>query len=218
MGWVESAFGAYNNLISGFPIKIQLFINLFLLTIIVVIYAIFIWRLYIFISTKDIIRLNLNRYNSAKHPFLVKFNATVLYILEYIIILPILIIFWFAFFTILLTLLSKGIETTTIALIAAITIAAIRVISYIPKYGEAAAGETAKVVPFTLLAISLTDPTFFHFNEIANQFLKIPEAINEISIYIFFIFALEIFLRILSFGGLAFRRSNRENSAKKENT
>ncbi len=177
----------------------QSFANLFLLTIFVAIYVIFIWKLHIFISTKNILRLNLNKYNRTKHPLLAKIFAGLLYLLEYIIILPILIFFWFMIFAVLLIFIARGMEPGAIILLAALTIAVLRVVAYIPKYGESASAETAKVIPFTLLAVGLTEPLFFDSEEIMTRVFDIPQLFQGISQYIFFIVAIELILRFLTF-------------------
>ena len=177
----------------------QIFISLLFPTIVVAIYVIFIWKLHIFISTKNILRLNLNKYNKSTHPALAKIFAGFLYFLEYLIILPILIFFWFLIFAILLVFIARGMEPGAIILLAAITIAVLRVVSYIPKYGENASGEAAKVIPFTLLAIGLTEPLFFNPEEILARVSDIPQLFQGISPYIYFIVAIELILRSSNF-------------------
>ena len=177
----------------------QIFISLLFPTIVVAIYVIFIWKLHIFISTKNILRLNLNKYNKSTHPALAKIFAGFLYFLEYLIILPILIFFWFLIFAILLVFIARGMEPWAIILLAAITIAVLRVVSYIPKYGENASGEAAKVIPFTLLAIGLTEPLFFNSEEILARVSDIPQLFQGISPYIYFIVAIELILRSSNF-------------------
>ena len=175
------------------------FINLLFPTVIIAIYVVFVWKLHIFISTKNILRLNLNKYNRTSHPLLAKMVAGLLYFLEYIIILPILIFFWFMIFAILLIFIAKDMEPGSIIFLAAITIAVLRVVSYIPKYGESASAETAKIIPFTLLAIGLTEPLFFNSEEILARVSDIPQLFQGISSYIFFIVAIELILRSLTF-------------------
>ena len=180
-------------------VQTQIFGNLFLLTIFVAIYIIFIWKLHIFISTKNILRLNLNKYNLVNHPLFTKIIAGLLYFLEYVILLPILIFFWFLIFAILLIFIARGMEPGSIILLAAITIAVLRTVAYIPKYGESASAETAKIIPFTLLAIGLTEPLFFNSEEIMARVSDIPQLFQGISPYIFFIVAIELILRSLTF-------------------
>ncbi|MEK6823736.1 MAG: hypothetical protein AABY06_01760 [Nanoarchaeota archaeon] len=196
---IEGFIESYKILINGLSPQASIFINLFLLTIFIAIYVIFIWKLHIFISTKNILRLNLNKYNLTKHPVFSKIIAGLLYFLEYIIIMPILIFFWFMIFAILLIFIARGMEPSSIILLAAITIAVLRVVSYIPKYGESASAETAKIIPFTLLAIGLTEPLFFNPEEIITRGLNIPQLFQGISPYIFFIIAIELILRSLTF-------------------
>ena len=178
---------------------VETFSNLLLKTILVAIYVIFIWKLHIFISTKNILRLNLNKYNKNNHPILAKIIAGFLYLLEYVIILPILIFFWFLIFAILLMFIASGMEPGSIILLAAITIAVLRVVAYIPKYGESASAETAKIIPFTLLAVGLTGPLFFNSEEIIARISDLPQLFQGISPYIFFIVAIELILRSLTF-------------------
>ena len=180
-------------------VQTQIFGNLFLLTIFVAIYIIFIWKLHIFISTKNILRLNLNKYSRTNHPLFTKIIAGFLYFLEYIIILPVLIFFWFLIFAILLIFIVRGMEPGSIILLAAITIAVLRVVSYIPKYGESASAEASKIIPFTLLAIALTEPLFFNSEEIIARAYDIPQLFQGISPYILFIVAIELILRSLTF-------------------
>ena len=180
-------------------VQTQIFGNLLLKTILVVIYTIFIWKLHLFISTKNILRLNLNKYNRTDHPLLSKIIAGLLYFLEYVIILPILIFFWFLIFAILLIFIAKGMDPASIILLAVLTIAVLRIVAYIPKYGESASAEAAKIIPFTLLAIGLTEPLFFNPEEIIARAWNIPQLFQGISPYIFFIVAIELILRSLTF-------------------
>src|SRR3989338_8445117 len=83
----------YKSLLSVAPPAFQSFITLFLIVLLMVIYSVFIWKLDKFIGTKNIFGLNLNQYNKSSHPFFVKLVASLFYLLEYIIILPILICF-----------------------------------------------------------------------------------------------------------------------------
>jgi len=178
---------------------VEIFSDLLLRTILVAIYVVFIWKLHIFISTKNILRLNLNKYNKSTHPVAAKITAGLLYFLEYILILPILIFFWFLIFAILLVFIAKGMDSQSIILLAAITIAVLRVVAYIPKYGESASAETAKVIPFTLLAIGLTEPLFFSSEEVMSRAFNIPQLFQGIKPYIFFIIAVELILRFMNF-------------------
>jgi len=195
-GLIEDIIAAYHGFLANLPLWAQNFIELFLLVILVVAYTIFIWKLYRFISRKNFFRLNLNKYNKSEHVFIEKIIAGFFYILEYIIILPFLIFFWFAVFTLFLMLLTNDMEISSILVIAAVVIAAVRMTAY---YKEDLSKELAKLLPFTLLAIAMLTPGFFDLGRILQNISKIPTFFGEIVIYIVFIISLEIILRFFDF-------------------
>jgi hypothetical protein len=188
--------GAYQSLMSALPSGMQNFINLFLLVLIIVIYSIFIWKFYRLIGTKNIITLNLNKYNRSEHPVFSKLVAGLFYFAEYIIILPFLIFFWFTIFTVFLILLTEGIEMSNILIISATIIGAIRMTSYIPKYGEKLSKEIAKLVPFTLLGIAITRSGFFTQGNMIAHLGQLPQFLGDVPSYLGFIILLEIILRV----------------------
>jgi len=190
---------AYNSFLSTLSQPAQSFINLFLLVLLVVIYSIFIWKFYRFISTRNILGLNLSQYNKSEHPLGTRLLAGGLYLAEYIIILPFLIFFWFSVFTIFLIFLTENLELQTILLISVTIIAAIRMTSYIPNYGENLSKEIAKLFPFTLLAISLLNPSFFDFERVISHLSQLRGLFSVIFNYLIFIIILEIFLRFFEF-------------------
>src|SRR3990172_9578062 len=139
--------GAYSGFLSVLPPFFQSFFNLFFLALLVVIYAVFIWKFHRFIGTRNIFNLNLSKYNTADHPTVAKIVAGALYLLEYIILLPVIIFFWFAVFTIFLIFLTENLELSTVLTLSVTIIAAIRMCSYLPNYGETVAKEVAKLLP-----------------------------------------------------------------------
>jgi len=189
----------YNSIVLSMPVWAQKSINLFLLILLVVIYSIFIWKLYRFVSRKNIIELDLNQYNTSEHPFLEKFFAGIFYIIEYLIIMPLLIFFWFAVFGIALLLLTDNIEIKNIIILAATIVGAIRVIAFLPNYGKELSKELASLIPFTLLAIAMITTGFFNFDRILVHLGEIPRFFSEILIYLLFIVVLEIIMRFLGF-------------------
>ena len=203
MGVVDSIIGMitsmHDGIMNSVPPWAQLGITFFILIILIVIYSVIIWKFYRFIARKNILELNLNQYNRSAHPVLQKLLAGFFYFIEYIIILPFLIFLWFAIFAILLILLTDSLEVKGVILLSATIIGAIRMLSYIPKYGQSLAKEVAKLLPFTLLAISMTKTNFFNFSRIIDQVGQLPEFFNSIAIYILFIIFLEVVLRLFEF-------------------
>lgn len=198
-GGISVITNTYNAFLSWMPSSAQNFVNLFLLVLLVVIYAVFIWKLYRFIAKKNIFELNLNKYNKLAHPFFAKAFASVLYLLEYIIILPFVIFFWFAAFTFFLVLLTNNIPLHSLIIVAVIVIAAVRMTSYIPKYGENLAKEIAKLLPLNLLAIALIGQSTFNFDNVLTNLGAFPGLIGTIFNYLIFIIILEIILRFFEF-------------------
>jgi len=162
--------------------------------ILIVFYSIFVWKLYKFIAKKNIIDLNLNKYNKAKHPILIKFLALMLFLLEYIIIIPILIFFWFSAFAVFLLLLSKNTPINQILVVSAAIVGAIRMTSY---YSNDLSKDLAKIFPFTVLVVSLLDPQFLANSNLIYRVLEIPALMKNIILYIIFIAGIEFIMRIL---------------------
>ncbi|MEK6847838.1 MAG: hypothetical protein AABX50_01800 [Nanoarchaeota archaeon] len=183
---------AYSGFLSVLPPFFQSFINLFFLAALIFIYAVFIWNLHKFISTKNILNLNLNQYNKAEHPIIAKIVASGLYLLEYIVIMPLLIFFWFSLFG-LFMIIFTDLQIDFILLISAVIVAAIRMVAH---YKEPVAREVAKLLPLNLLAISLLVPGFFSFERILGNINQIPGFFSVILYYLLFIVVLETVLRV----------------------
>jgi hypothetical protein len=202
MGVTDTVIGGisatYTNFLTTLPGWIQEVVNVFLWIILIFIYAIVIWKFYRFIAKKNIITLNLNKYNRSEHPVFSKVLGGALYLVEYILILPILVFFWFSVFAILLILVAENLDIQRITLISAVIIGAIRLVSYTPRYGQALAKEVSKLLPFTLLGIAITRPDFvFEFTRVIENVTQIPAFFQQIFLYLMFIYFLEIVLRVL---------------------
>jgi len=186
----------YQGFLNALPSWGQSFINLFLLVLLIFIYAIFIWHFYRYISKKNLLELNLNKYNRSEHPVFAKLMAGIFYFLEYIIILPFLIFFWYFIFTFFLLFLTQELAIGAILIISAAIIASVRMAAY---YKEDVAKEIAKMLPFMLLGISLLTPGFFSFERILSQLEILGDFFQNIFHYLSFIIVLEILLRFFDF-------------------
>ena len=201
-------FTFYNSALSLLPLFAQKFVNLFLIVLLIFLYSVFIWKFYRFVAKKNIIELNLNKYNRSEHPFLSKTIAAFFYFIEYIIVMPFLIFFWFSIFTLFLIFLTDSLEIGVLLIMSAAIIAAIRMASY---YHEDLSRDLAKLFPFTLLAISLLNANFFSIERILNRFQDIPTFFGEIFIYLIFIILLEIILRVVDFLFSLFKLNEEDN-------
>lgn len=199
----------YDSILSYIPKEYHIFLVLGFYVVLIAIYVIFIWKFYRFLARRDIIELDLEKYNTSSHPGLRKFVAVLFFLLEYIIILPFLIFFWFAILALFLLLLAKNQALGNIILISAAVIGATRITSYV---SEDLSKDLAKMLPFTLLGIFLIDPSFFSVQDFITRLFDIPSLLQHILLYLVFIFALEIILRGLFTLIDLFKRNSEESS------
>lgn len=184
----------YNTFLLSLPIWARNFINLFLIALMIFLYAIAIWKFYRFIAKKNIFELNLKKYNTASHPVVEKLLAGIFYFVEYLLIMPIIVFIWYAVFTLFFLLLTENIELNKLLIISATIIAAIRFAAY---YKEDLAKDLAKLLPFTILGVALTTQfSTFGFQKVIAQLAGIPTLLNHIVIYLLFILVVEFMLRV----------------------
>lgn len=186
----------YKGFIDFLPPFFGDFFNFLFLVLLVALYCIIIWKLYRFIAKKNIIELNLNKYNTSEHPVVTKILAAIFYFIEYIILMPFWVFIWFSIFTIFLVFLTENLAINTLLIISATIVAAIRMTAY---YREDLSKDIAKLLPFTLLSISILNPDFFNVERILGHFSSIPGLFSKISLYLTFIIILEIILRAFEF-------------------
>ncbi|MBT6690626.1 hypothetical protein HN903_01490 [archaeon] len=184
------------NIKTMFATETSLSLTLAFFTAVIVIYSIFVFYFYRFLANKNIIELNLNQYNQYSNPALVKIFAAFLYIIEYLILLPILTFFWFSVLSILILILAKGLPVPTVLLISAALVTAVRITSYV---NEDLAKDLAKMVPFTLLAIAITTAGFFDMSIFFYRLAEIPQLFSNIPYYLLFIVGIELIMRIGEF-------------------
>ena len=165
-------------------------------TTVIVIYSIFVFYFYRFLARKNIIELNLNQYNQYSNPAAIKFFAAAFFIIEYIILLPILTFFWFAILAVLILILAKELPVDTVLLIAAALVASIRVTSYV---NEDLAKDLAKMLPLTFLAIAITTTGFFDLSIFFARIGEIPSLFSSVPYYLVFIIGIELIMRIAEF-------------------
>lgn len=191
---------AYESLTNILPPFATSFISFFLIAVLLVISAIIIYKFYKSVARKNLIHLDLAKYNKSTNPLFVKLVAGLLYFIEYVLILPFFIFLWFVVLTIFLLLLTER-TIETLLLVSATLIAAIRMTSY---YSQDLSKDLAKLVPFTLLATSLLTPNFFSVERVLGQIALIPNVFGNVFYYLLFIVILEIVLRSFELFGSLF--------------
>lgn len=168
------------------------FIMIFFTTVIVI-YSIFVYYFYRFLARKNLFEINLSQYNQYSSPGIVKFFAVLFYFIEYILFLPIMVFFWFGVLAILILMMAEGVETPTVLLISAALVASVRVTSYI---SENLAKDLAKVFPFTIIAVAITQKGFFNVSSFLSRIGEIPSLFSNIIYYLIFIAVIEILMRV----------------------
>ncbi len=118
-----------------------------------VIYSVFVFRLYKFISKKDIFELDLKSYARGAERFKNIFKS-LLYVLEYLILFPLLSMVWFLVFTTLLALLSTTHTVDSLLLVSMAVVTTVRVCAY---YSSALAEDLSKTLPLALLGVALVE-------------------------------------------------------------
>jgi len=168
--------------------------NVLFLALVLVVASLFIWQFYRSTSRRNLIELDLKRYNNVSHPLEGKLFAVFLYFVEYIIIMPLLIIFWFAGLFFVLVLIAKQRTLGEVLFISAALITAIRILAY---YNGEISKELGKLFPFITLSVFLLSPGDFNFIGSLNTLTSLADSFRNILSYILVIFAVEIVLRFI---------------------
>ena len=207
--WINNI---YESIVSFIPVGQRPLVALLFFTIIIVIYAVFVYFFYRFLAKKNLIHLNLSKFNTSDHPGASKIWNIFLYILEYIIILPILTFVWFTVLSVFILVLARGVDVSIILILSAALIASVRITAYIT---EDLSKDLAKMIPFTLLGLSIIDPDFFKVSLFVERLEQIPLLIQHIWIYLVFIVIIEFVMRM---GSLirSFFKSQEEAEVMKE--
>lgn len=190
---MESIQGIWNSIMSYIPEKYSFLAILAVYLIIITMYSVFVWKFHKFVARKDVVELNLWKYIQTEENAMRKFIASVFYIVEYIIVMPFLIFFWFAVLSLFLLVLAKEQTMSNILIIGMAVVASIRITAY---FNEELAKDLAKLFPFNLLAVFLATPNFFSVDSLISRITEIPSLMYPMAYYIIFVVLLEIVLRI----------------------
>jgi len=160
----------------------------------IVIYAFFIFKFYRFLARRDILELKLHKHHKGFSGFMERVAALVLYLVENILLAPLLIFFWFAVLSVLLLLLTKSPNPESILLISAALVAAVRITSY---YNENLSQDLAKMIPFALLGVFISEVSFTTLAFPLETFKQIPLLWQSLLYYLIFVIMIEVVMRIL---------------------
>ncbi len=117
----------------------------------------------------------------------------IIYFLKYLVIFPAYSFIWFLIFSFLLFALSESRPIEDILFLGIIVVAATRIGAYV---SEKLAEDMAKLLPLTLIAIFLMDPTSVTLETFKSSFPILLEHIPRVAKYLIFIIVLEWLLRV----------------------
>jgi len=180
-----------------------------------VVYTIFIFNFYRYLAKKDLFELDLSKYAETSFAGLKKFFSIIVYLVEYVLITPLLVFFWFVILSILLAFLSKSQDPNNILLVAMAVVSTVRITAY---YHEDLSRDVAKILPFTLLGIFLVDISFFSLEKSIDLLLIFPTLWSKMMYFLLFAIVLEFVLRILYGLKSIFGKSNVEEEKKRIKT
>jgi hypothetical protein len=173
-------------------------LNLIILTLLILFYCLIIWKSYSFISNKDLIELNLKKYNKSNSPFLSNFLALIFYFVEYIILGSNNYLVYFVLFSFFYIFTQRWIKNwTNFNVFCSDNLLRLEYSSYFLLKILNLSKDVAKTIPFVLLTVLLLNPQSIAEKNILSSILEIPLFFSYIFVYIVFISACEIILRIL---------------------
>ena len=121
-------------------------------------------------------------------------------------------LFWFGILAIFILMLTKGMGLSTVLLLSAALVASVRVTAYV---SEKLSQDLAKMLPFTLLALSLTQPEFFSVEVFLEGLSQIPSLISKVPYYLVFIVAIELIMRFVNLIERMFNFESEKDAEKK---
>ena len=159
-------------------------------------YAVFVFKFYRFVATRDMFTLKLSGYEESRRPWMRSLVHLSIYGARYLLLFPAFAFFWFLVLTLILSFLAKERALSDILLISAATVSAIRVAAY---YNEDLSRDLAKILPFAVLGIFLVDASFFEIDDSLDVLAEAGDHRETIFYYLLLLIAVEFVLR-LAFG------------------
>ena len=166
--------------------------------VVIVVYLIFIFEFYRFVARRDIFKLRFRRYARGVIGRSVEsvgnFVRIVLYVVEYLVVYPVLTIVWYVFYLFLVVLLAPGVDIGILLVTAMAIVTAIRVTAY---YSQNLSQDLAKMLPLGILgALILEDSPALPSEIPVDVVVAVAEQWETILLYLLFLVLLEFVLRI----------------------
>jgi hypothetical protein len=121
------------------------------------------------------------------------FFNKMIYYLKYIVVFPVYSFIWFLIFSFLLILLTKSRTVEELMFFAIVVVSVTRISAYIsPLLAE----DLAKLLPWALIIVFLTDPQTISFETVEDSLFKFTDGLLNVAKYLIFIAFVEWILRI----------------------
>jgi len=157
-----------------------------------VVYGVFIFHFYQFLSKRDMFNLKLSRrLSSGKN--ITKIASVFAFIVTNFLFYPIIIFVWFIIYSLFMFFLAQELESSTVFLIASSIVIGVRIAAY---YKEDLAKDLAKLLPFAMLGFFILSPKFFTVDDIVSRLNQFPAFIENIAIFLIFAIIVETFLSV----------------------
>lgn len=188
----EVLVSLYESFLNSIPSYYHFLIPLVIFTLVFIFYSFYAFSFYKLLAKRDILELNLRPKFSKKHSFY-NFFTIIFFVLEYLIIMPILCLLWFGSLSILLLSFSKTPSVASILMMSCALVATVRIISY---FSEDLSKDLAKIVPFTLLTLFIIGENFFDVSLMLERIVQINQLWPLFPLYAVFIFLAEFIMRM----------------------
>jgi len=161
----------------------------------IAVYSGFVFMFYRILAKKDLLTLDLSKYADDFGGKVKKYLRSVLFVVQYIVVVPILIAFWTLVLAVILTLLSDSSDHTRNALIATSVVGAVRILAY---WTEDLSRDVAKMLPFAVLGVYLVSSTSVQWSEFRELLESLPELAKSFFSSLVLLAILETLLRIVT--------------------
>ena len=172
----------------------QTFVELLVFTFAILIYGIVIFNFYRFVAARDVFGFDLEQYKREHVGAVNKFFNSILGLIKYGLIFPIVVFIAFSAFALMLFVVGKTLPSNQVLIIGIVIVAAVRVSSY---YNEDLSRDVAKMLPFTILGIAIADPTFLSLEMVSSRIAGIAAFLPLLVRYVIFVILIEWVLRVL---------------------
>ena len=161
----------------------------------IAVYSGFVFMFYRILAKKDLLTLDLSKYADDFGGKVKKYLRSMLFVVQYIVVVPILIAFWTLVLAVILTLLSDSSDHSRNALIATSVVGAVRILAY---WTEDLSRDVAKMLPFAVLGVYLVSSTSVQWSEFIELLESLPELAKSLFSSLVLLAILETLLRIVS--------------------